>query len=199
MSFSIMLELLKEKSKGSIVIVRLGNFYTAVGEDAVLLNKKLELKCSCFKREICKVGFPVNSLKTYINKLDKLKYSYIIYDYDKTEEKLKIVNSKIERSNKEKDKNINCILCKGGEDIGNEYKISLYKILQNAIYINKTKVKLEYLNIIDAELILQRIYLRIMYKSSWIDERKFRISMGLISEIGKIVGGLIKYYANNKK
>lgn len=84
-------------------------------------------------------------------------------------------------------------------NIGNECKTSLYKILQNVIYLNKARNKLDYLNIIDAELILQRIYLRIMVKSAWIDERKFKIAMAQIAEIGKIVGGLIKYYANHKK
>ena len=50
-------------------------------------------------------------------------------------------------------------------NIGNEYKISIYEILKNAIYINKVSNKLEYLNKIDAELLLQRIYLRIMLKN----------------------------------
>lgn len=84
-------------------------------------------------------------------------------------------------------------------NIGNEYKLSTYNLLKNAIYINKIGTKLEYLNRIDAELVLERIYLRIMLKNKWIDERKFKISMDLIYEIGKIVGGLIKYYAKNYK
>ena len=83
--------------------------------------------------------------------------------------------------------------------IGNEYKISTYNLLKNAIYINKIGNKLENLNIIDAELVLERIYLRIMYNNRWIDEKKFKVSMEQIAEIGKIVGGLIKYYAKNNK
>ena len=90
-------------------------------------------------------------------------------------------------------------------NIGNEYKLSMYRILKNAIYINKVGNNKEienilgYLNKIDAELVLERIYLRIMLKNRWIDEKKFKISMGLIYEIGRIVGGLIKYYAKNNK
>ena len=84
-------------------------------------------------------------------------------------------------------------------NIGNEYKRSIYAMLKNAIYINKVENKIEYLNIIDAELALERIYLRIMLKNRWIDEKKFKVAMKLISEIGKIVGGLIKYYAKNNK
>ncbi len=66
MAFSQMLEILKEKEKGTIVFVKLGTFYIAVGEDAVLMHKKLELKCTCFKMNICKVGFPVVALEKYI-------------------------------------------------------------------------------------------------------------------------------------
>ena len=68
MSFSTMLDCLKEINKGIIVFVKLGTFYVAVGEDAVLLHKKLDLKCSCYKTNICKVGFPINALDKYIEK-----------------------------------------------------------------------------------------------------------------------------------
>ena len=84
-------------------------------------------------------------------------------------------------------------------NIGNEYKVSIYKVLTNAIYINKVENKIEYLNKIDAELVLERIYLRIMVKNRWIDEKKFKVAIEIISEIGRIVGGLIKYYAKNNK
>ena len=85
--------------------------------------------------------------------------------------------------------------------IGTEYKTSLYKILNNTMYLNKMEKtkRLQYANIIDAELATQRIYLRIMYKNKWIDEKKFNIAMGQIYEIGKILGGLIKYYGKNTK
>ena len=54
-----------------------------------------------------------------------------------------------------------------------------------------------YFIINNAKLNCQRIYLRIMYKNKWIDEKKFKVAISKISEIGKIVGGLIKYYAKN--
>ena len=84
-------------------------------------------------------------------------------------------------------------------NIGNEYKVSMYNVLKKAIYINKVGNRLEYLNAIDAELVLERIFLRIMLKNRWIDEKKFKVAMEQIGEIGKIVGGLIKYYAKNNK
>ena len=85
--------------------------------------------------------------------------------------------------------------------IGTEYKKSMYKMLENILIISKIGKSeiINYLNLIDAELNLQRIYLRIMKKEKWIDERKFKIAMEQIYEIGKILGGLIKYYAKNNK
>ena len=81
----------------------------------------------------------------------------------------------------------------------NLFVFPVYLLLVNAIYINKVGNKIEYLNKIDAELVLERIYLRIMLKNRWIDEKKFKVAIELIYEIGKIVGGLIKYYAKNNK
>lgn len=87
--------------------------------------------------------------------------------------------------------------------IGNEYKRSMYEILENSLYMAKVnnsedkKEILKTLNCIDSKLTCQRIYLRIMKKQKWIDENKFNISINKIYEIGKIVGGLIKYYAKN--
>ena len=82
--------------------------------------------------------------------------------------------------------------------IGNEYKNSMYKMLENILYLNKTDTyRVKLLNKIDADLSVQRIFLRIMYKNTWIDRKKFDYSMSLIYEIGKIIGGLIKYYGKN--
>lgn len=85
--------------------------------------------------------------------------------------------------------------------IGTEYKSSMYKMLRDILYINKIEMeeRLYYINLVDAELNTQRIYLRIMKNNRWIDEKKFKNSIDLIYEIGKIVGGLVKYYAKNNK
>ena len=85
--------------------------------------------------------------------------------------------------------------------IGTEYKLSLYQMMRNIMIISKIeKINiLGYLNEIDSLLNTQRIYLRIMKKNKWIDEKKFKVAMELIYEIGKILGGLIKYYAKNIK
>ena len=85
--------------------------------------------------------------------------------------------------------------------IGTEYKNSMYKMLRDILYISKIekKERLYYINLIDAELNTQRIYLRIMKNNRWMDEKNFKVSIDLIYEIGKIVGGLVKYYAQNNK
>lgn len=87
-------------------------------------------------------------------------------------------------------------------NIGNEYKLSMYLMLENTLYIAKLNDKpkcLEIINRIDAMLNSQRIFLRIMNKNKWIDNKKFENAMKMIYEIGKIIGGLIKFYAKNNK
>lgn len=86
-------------------------------------------------------------------------------------------------------------------NIGNEYKISMYKMLKQILMISKVEErdKLYYINYVDAELNTQRIFLRIMYKNKWISEQIFRIASDMIYELGKIIGGLLKYYGKNYK
>lgn len=83
--------------------------------------------------------------------------------------------------------------------IGTEYKQSMYQMLRDILMISKIEKSeiLLYLNKIDANLNTQRIYLRIMKKNRWIDEHKFKVAMEQIYEMGKLLGGLIKYYAKN--
>lgn len=87
--------------------------------------------------------------------------------------------------------------------IGTETKVSMYKMINNVLHLYKLnksyngKQEQEVLNNIDAELNCQRIFLRIMLRQHWIDTKKFEVTMSKIYEIGKIVGGLSKYYAKN--
>ena len=86
MSFSKMMELLQRKNKGKVVMCNAGNFYIAIGKDAVLLNKLLDLKVTCFKTEVCKVGFPIESLEKYIDLIHEKKYGYIVYYFKQEKE-----------------------------------------------------------------------------------------------------------------
>ena len=65
--------------------------------------------------------------------------------------------------------------------------------------IVKISKRMYYLNLIDGLLSTQRVMLRLMVKNRWIDEKKFKVSMEMLYEIGKILGGLIKQYAKNNK
>ena len=88
-------------------------------------------------------------------------------------------------------------------NIGNEYKLSMYKMLEKIMYLNKINRKIhkekcfEIVNYIDVELNCQRIYLRIMKNQNWIDSKKFDIAIKKIYEIGNIIGGLSKIYAKD--
>ncbi len=131
MSFSNMLEILQEKNKDRIVLIRLGTFYIATGRDALLLHTKLNLKCTCFKNNICKVGIPTISINKYIEKLDGIKYAYIVYEYDKEKMELKELYKKEGRKHKITNHNNNCLKCKGivqYED--DQYMIDLEKLLR---------------------------------------------------------------------
>ena len=85
--------------------------------------------------------------------------------------------------------------------IGTEYKKTMYEMIENILIISKIENNetIKFLNKIDAELGVQRIFLRIMKNNRWIDEKKFKVAMEQIYEIGKILGGLIKHYAKNNK
>lgn len=131
MSFSNMLEILQEKNKGKIVLIKLGAFYVATDKDAVLLHDKLNLKCNCFKNNVCKVGIPVTSLDKYKELLDKTKYAYVIYDYDKEKVELKEICSKVGKLNKITEKNINCLTCKGiNKYKEDEYMEAICKLIE---------------------------------------------------------------------
>ena len=86
-------------------------------------------------------------------------------------------------------------------NIGNEFKSIMYNTLENILYINKIEKskRMYYLNLIDAKINTQRILLRLMVKNKWMDEKKFKVSMSLMYEIGNILGGLIKFYAKDYK
>ena len=126
MSFGKMVELLQRKDKGKIILVNSGNFYIARGKDAVLLHNILNLKVNCMEAEICKVGFPLNSLDKYTKLIEQEQYPYIVYNYDNKLGKLNIIKKyngkKINTIEEEK---INCYICTN--------TVKMYK--KNDIYI----------------------------------------------------------------
>lgn len=78
--------------------------------------------------------------------------------------------------------------------IGIEVKTSMYEMLKNVLLASKMdrKERLKIYNVVDSHIYYQRICIRIMYNQKWIDEKKYKYSIELLAEIGKILGGLIK-------
>jgi MutS domain I protein len=126
-----MVEGLKERDKEKLLIIGLGAFYIAIGEDAVLLHEELGLKCTCFKNHICKVGIPRNSIGKYIKEIEKLKYGYILYDYNSKNKRLLELSYKEGKKNKIMNKNINCLACMGASKYEeDDYSIALLKFIE---------------------------------------------------------------------
>lgn len=112
MSFCKMIELLQNKDKGKIILINSGAFYLARGKDAVLLHNILNLKVNCMETEICKVGFPKNSLEKYTKLIQEKGYSYIVYNFDNNTSKLTILNKYDgNKLNDIEDEKLNCYIC----------------------------------------------------------------------------------------
>ena len=121
-----MVELLQRKDSGKIILVNSGSFYIARGKDAVLLHNILDLKVNCMEAEICKIGFPLNSLEKYTRLIEQEQYSYIVYNYDNKSGKLNIIkkyNGK--KLNTIEEEKLNCYICTN--------TVKMYK--KNDIYI----------------------------------------------------------------
>ena len=112
MSLNFMMDTLQRISNGKIVLLKMGAFYIAKGRDAVLLNKLLKLKPICLQREVCKVGFPISSLKDYLEKIEDFKYGYVVFDYNSKQNKITQTIKKEGKINKEDQERINCFTCR---------------------------------------------------------------------------------------
>ena len=78
-------------------------------------------------------------------------------------------------------------------NIGSELKTSSLKMLENAHFLNKNRKNgYTYLNNIDALISYNKSMLRILNEEKSITKSNFTTSIYKLSEIGKIVGGLIK-------
>ena len=114
MKFLKMVEALQkeEKNQNKVILVKCGVFFAAIGKDAILLHEILGLNVTCIKSGICKVGIPISNCIKYTDKLEKLGYGYILYDYNS---KNKTVEARYEfegKTNTETEKNIGCRGCK---------------------------------------------------------------------------------------
>lgn len=94
MTFSNKIFELQEKYPQDVILIKNGIFFIAVGKDALFLNKIINLKCTCFGNEICKVGFLVKSAELYIEKMKKTGISFKMYLLDSNKEEELIFENK---------------------------------------------------------------------------------------------------------
>ena len=128
------MELLQQKNKGKIVFCNTGNFYIAIGKDAVLLNNLIDLKLSCLKQEICKVVFPINALEKYTELIAEKEYSYIVYFFNQEKEELEIIMQYEGKNNNEIKEKVNWKSKFYLEKVNSSYWV-------NAIYKQKFNAK----------------------------------------------------------
>lgn len=78
------IENLQKLNPNKVVMVKSGAFFNSIGKDAVILEKILGFKRTCFAKGLCKVGMPVAYVRQNIEKVkERLKeknISIIIYD-----------------------------------------------------------------------------------------------------------------------
>lgn len=70
---------LKEKYPKSLIIIKAGNFYDCLNDDAIIINKLFNYKIKELNKYI-RVGFPINSLNRVRTILTKYEINYITVD-----------------------------------------------------------------------------------------------------------------------
>ena len=129
MEYLEMIEKLKQMYPNRIILISCGAFYIATGEDAVTLNKELELRVSCAKKYVCKVGTPKISIGKYIQKLNELNYKYIVLEYDRNQNKILKRYIGGDRDKPIYDFNKGCEQCKNNKIEQTEYDTAFRKYI----------------------------------------------------------------------
>lgn len=70
--------------KDYIIIMKYGNFYETIDNDALIISSIFNYKINKLSNTF-KVGFPINTLDNVINKLNDLNINYIVLDGIKKE------------------------------------------------------------------------------------------------------------------
>ena len=69
MNFYEFAEILKRQNPKKIVFIKTGAFFNCIGRDAIIAEKYLGLKRTCFAKGICKCGMPVQYWRMHIEKI----------------------------------------------------------------------------------------------------------------------------------
>lgn len=70
---------LKKEYEYYLILIKNGNFYISLNNDAIIMNSIFEYKI-IDNNSYIKIGFPITSLTKITSKLDKLEINYLIFD-----------------------------------------------------------------------------------------------------------------------
>ena len=77
-----------------------------------------------------------------------------------------------------------------------DMKKSIHEGIRVTVYINKIyrnrERKLDLLNRLDAELQMQKLFVRMSYKNKYISDKNYKEWTRRLDEIGRIIGGLMR-------
>lgn len=82
-TFSEKVRKLQQENEGILILVKNGIFYTAIGKDAVILNRILGNKTTCFGNGRCKCGIPASGMKRATDELKAKNIKTNIYVYNR--------------------------------------------------------------------------------------------------------------------
>lgn len=120
MTFSNKIYELQRRYPQDVILIKNGIFFVAVGRDALFLNEKLKLKCTCFGNEICKVGFLVKSAENYINNMKKMGISFRMYILNENKDEELIFKNEGNISNPYNSKSNKCNECNKKKETEND-------------------------------------------------------------------------------
>lgn len=120
MTFSDKIFELQCKYPHDVILIKNGIFFVAVGKDALFLNEKLKLKCTCFGNEICKIGFLVKSAENYINNMKKIGISFRMYILNENKDEELIFKNEGNISNPYNTKSNKCNECNKKKETEND-------------------------------------------------------------------------------
>ena len=121
MKFYEFIEELQRLNPKKVIMVKTGTFFNSIGKDAIILDKTLGLKRTCFARGLCKVGLPVRYVKENIEvvkkRITEKNIAVICYDeiengrYKFKEKSYDILFETDGECENEIRKNTGCIVC----------------------------------------------------------------------------------------
>lgn len=80
MGIVTMISAIKQIHNKEIVFVKLGKFYHCYGKDAYIVSYFFDYKLSLIENTVYTCGFPNQSLKKVLSRLENKKISYVIID-----------------------------------------------------------------------------------------------------------------------